>query len=218
MRDYEQLLSDDPAWPELAALAKSQSKRVTVLPRDEKKARACLEGLQVTTRSALGALAHETGGVLVDHGWLRMLGSGHPRLPRTLGGWNAELRVPLAEFVIVADDVIGGVFAINGGGLGPAIGKVHYFAPDSLAWEDMGLGHGAWVEWTFTGDLDKFYKNVRWPRWELEVEPIPGDRTLSLWPPPWTVEGKDVSKVSRRAVPATEMWALLQDTGAQLAP
>jgi hypothetical protein len=206
MRSYQELLSDDPAWPQIAALASKASARVTLLPRDAARAAACLEGLQVTTRSPLGAIAHETGGVLVDRNWLRVLGSGHARLTRTLGHWNEKLSIALAHFMIVADDVIGGVFAINGGGLGPARGSVHYFAPDCLRWEDIGLGYGAFVEWAFTGDLDKFYESVRWPGWQAEIAPLDGDRALHLYPPPCTVEGKDVSKVSRRPVPAAELW------------
>jgi hypothetical protein len=78
-------VSDDPAWPEIAALAAQRPAHIRVLPCDPAAARTCLEALQITTRSSLGALAHETGGILVDHGWLRMLGSGHPTLQRTLG-------------------------------------------------------------------------------------------------------------------------------------
>ena len=40
-------------------------------------------------RSPLGAVVYETGGILVDGGWLRILGSGNARLTRTLPGWNA---------------------------------------------------------------------------------------------------------------------------------
>jgi len=216
MKTYEELLSTDPAWPEIAAAA-SGSRRVTLLPPAPARARSCLEALQVTTRSPLGAVAHETGGMLVDHGWLRVLGSGHARLTRSLGRWNAELQIDLADFVIVADDVVGGVFAINGGALGPARGNVHYFAPDTLRWEDLALGYGAYVRWAFTGDLDTFYANLRWSGWQPEVEQVDGDRMLSLYPPPCSVEGKDRSKVSRRPVPAAELWRLNVDAAAQLA-
>jgi hypothetical protein len=215
-RTYAELLSDEPAWPEIAALATAASSRIAVLSRDADLAAACLEALQVTTRSPLGAIAHETGGVLVDHGWLRLLGSGHQRLKRVLGRWNEELGIALTSFMIVADDVSGGVFAINGGALGPSRGNIHHFAVDTLRWEDTGLGYGAFVRWAFTGDLAEFYANVRWPGWEAEVEQLHGDKALSLYPQPWSAEGKDVSKASRRPVPAAELWRLNMDVLSQL--
>lgn len=215
MRTYEELLSSDPAWPLLAADIE-RAPRVTVLPRDPAAARACLEGLQVTTRSTLGALAHETGGLLVDHGWLRLLGSGHPRFTRTLGGWNATLGVPLAEMVIVADDAIGGVFAINGGALGPARGNVYYYAPERLAWEDMGIGHSQLVSWAIEGDLATFYGEWRWPGWEREADALEPDRMIFLYPPPWTEQGKDVASVHRGTVPAAELYRVQWDLARQL--
>ena len=216
MRSYTELVSEDPAWPEIAALAAEASGRVAVLPKTANAARACLEGLQVTTRSPLGAVAHETGGLLVDSGWLRVLGSGHPQLARTLGGWNHHLGIPLAQLLIVADDVIGGVFAVNGGALGPAPGNVYYFAPDSLRWEDIGCGYGAWLRGVFAGDLAKFYEGSRWPGWELEVADCGGDRALVLYPPQWTAEGKDLAKVSRSPAAAEQVWRYQLETLRQL--
>jgi hypothetical protein len=215
MRGYRELLSEDPAWPELEVAARA-SGRVTILPRHADAARACLEKLQVTTRSTLGALAHETGGMLVDHGWLRLFGCGHERLRRALGQWNETLGIPLADFLLVADDVVGGAFAINGGALGATLGNIYYFAPDALAWEDMELGNSAFVQWALKGDLAAFYEGMRWSGWQTDIDHVGGDQTLSLYPPPWTKEGKDLSKVSRRAVPAHEVWGLQQDFARQL--
>jgi hypothetical protein len=216
MRTYADLISSDPFWPQVAASAASASSRVTVLPCNARMARACLEALQVTTRSALGALAHETGGLLVDHGWLRVFGSGHPKLTRTLGGWNAQLGIPLEQLLIVADDAVGGVFAINGGALGPTRGSVYYFAPDTLRWENLELGHAAFVQWVIEHDLTTFYQHLRWPGWESDVSALGGDQALSLYPPPWSAEGKDVAKVARGVVPAAELWLLQMEMVAQL--
>ncbi|MEM7344538.1 MAG: DUF2625 family protein, partial [Chloroflexota bacterium] len=49
---------------------------VEVLPRDKKRAEQELYQAQVTTRSPMGAIIYETGGVLIDGGWIRILGSG----------------------------------------------------------------------------------------------------------------------------------------------
>lgn len=81
-RSYAELLSDDPAWPEVVKSAAAPN-GVVVLPiASDALRRACLEAIQVSTRSTLGTLAHECGGILVDHGFVRLLGSGCERLPR----------------------------------------------------------------------------------------------------------------------------------------
>lgn len=62
---------------------------VEVLPPPDDATRdLALLATQVTTRSPMGAVIYESGGILVDYGWLRILGSGHPRLPRSLPEWN----------------------------------------------------------------------------------------------------------------------------------
>ena len=42
-------------------------------------------------------------------------------------------------FQLLADDAVGGFFAIDGGGLSLEQGKVCYFAPDTLDWEWMEM-------------------------------------------------------------------------------
>lgn len=69
----------------------------------------------------VSALAHETGGLLVDHGWLRLFGSGHERLRRALGAWNETLGIPMSDFFLVAGDAVGGAFAMNGTALGSGL-------------------------------------------------------------------------------------------------
>jgi hypothetical protein len=82
----------------------------------------------------MGAIVYETGGLLIDNGWLRLLGSGHDRLTRTLPSWNHERS---AGYLLVGGDVIGGFFAINGGALGPDPSKLYYWAPEYGARADQ---------------------------------------------------------------------------------
>ena len=116
----------------------------------------------------------------------------------------------------VGRDILGGIFAVNGGGLAGGVGNVHYFAPDTLDWEDLGLGHGDFIAWAMSGAVDTFYADFRWPGWQDEVRSIPLDHALSVYPPLFTAEGKDRGSTSRRPVPWDELRAFNEDTRRQL--
>lgn len=156
----------------------------------------------------MGAIVYETGGMLIDHGWLRILGSGHPRLPRSLPDWNLGRTwdgktQPAA--LLVADDVLGGFFALNGGALKGKLGNTSYFAPDSHQWEDLEIGYSQFVCWALSGSLDKFYDTLRWPGWESEVEKLRGDQALSIYPMLFC-SGPPIEKRHRGAVPIAEIY------------
>lgn len=132
---------DEPAWPGLATLIDAAPLPVVVLPVPPDQARAVLYRLQVTARSALGALALNCGGLLIDHGWLRVLGGGGDGLP-DIAAVN-DLADPARThspppFLTVAFDVLGGRFAVDGGGLGVQPGQVCYWGPDTLEWSGLG--------------------------------------------------------------------------------
>jgi hypothetical protein len=180
-----------------------------------------LLALQVTSRSPMGAVALETGGLLVDHGWIRVLGGGNKRLPRSIHEWNRLVRGSaqrLPGTILVGDDVLGGFFAINGGGLNGARGHVFYHSPQSLAWEDVAPSYSEWLVGIMIGDLEAFYKGMRWLGWHREVEPLTGDRAINVYPFLFA-SGEDVSKRSRRPVPLEELWGLLvEEAPGQLGP
>ena len=73
MTSARALAPADPAWPQLEKELLANPE-ITVLPIVPAAGRESLHRLQVTTRSRMGALALHTGGLLVDHGWLRVLG------------------------------------------------------------------------------------------------------------------------------------------------
>ncbi len=191
---------------EWAAEAKNP---VEVLTCDRPDGERALLALQVTTRSPMGALAYETGGLLVDHGWVRVLGAGCPRLPRGIDTWNglAGGTRKIEGALLVADDAVGGFFALNGDGLPGPAGHVFYHAPDRLAWEDTAKGYSDWLNWLFLGDLEGYYEGMRWSDWRRDASALAGDRGFSIVPPPFT-KGGPIEERSRRAVPSQELWHL----------
>jgi len=115
--------------------------------------------------------------------------------------------------LLIADDVLGGFYAINGGAFGPeSIGKVFYFAPDNLRWEATKKTYSDFLIFCFSGDLTSYYKNLRWPGWEQEVLALNGNQGLFCVPFLFTKEGKNVAKDKRGIVPIAELWGFGQDT------
>lgn len=204
----------DPGWPVVLDLIAAATNAVEVLPRERARSEQTLLRLQVTTRAPLGAIAYECGGLLIDHGWVRVLGGGHSRLPRDVASWNLGAgedrndRLPGA--LLVADDVLGGFFAINGDAFPGPPKNVHYFAPDTLAWEDLGRGYTEFLRFLMVADLDAFYEERRWPGWQDEVSQLNGDSVFSILPFLW-VSGPPIAERSRRAVPVDELWGLQQE-------
>ena len=221
MRPVKELINtDDPSWKLVQEWIDSAKNKVEILPADSLKAKEALYKTQVTTRSPMGAVVYMTGGLLVDHGWIRILGSGHPRLPRSLPEWNKGKSFKEygqgAPFLLIADDAIGGFFLLNGGALGKDLGKVYYFAPDNLGYEPLNLSYTDFLLFCFNDDLNKFYEGNRWVNWQKDVADLPGDKVFNFFPPLWTKEGKNINKSSRRAIDIEEQYNLNLDMKKQL--
>jgi hypothetical protein len=213
MRSVDDLINKtDPGWTLVQAWIKSAKNKVEILVVDTVKAKDALYKTQVTTRSPMGAIVYMTGGLLIDDGWIRILGSGNTKLSRTLPDWNKgksfrEFGEP-PSFLLIADDAIGGFYLLNGGGLGKDLGKVYYFSPDNLEYEPLDITYTEFLLFCFNSDLDKFYKGNRWRKWRSEVSKLNGDKVFNFYPFLWTKEGKDINKNSRKAIPIEEQYSL----------
>jgi hypothetical protein len=212
MRTLAELLNTtEPAMPLIRTWMADAKCPVEILPCSAADGERALLDAQITTRSPMGAICHETGGILVDDGWLRILGAGCERLPRALMAWSRE-RVPFfgqqPSFLIIADDPIGGFFCLNGGAFTHVEpGHVAYFAPDTLEWEDLDMTYSDFLCWSWSGVLERFYGDQRWPDWRAEMKALRGDQTFCVYPFLWA-EGPPIDERVRKAVPSAEMWHL----------
>lgn len=123
MKTLEELINlDEPGWELVMDWLNDAKNKYEILPKDQKRAEKELLHTQVTTRSPMGAVIYETGGILIDGGWLRILGSGSEQLNRGLSEWNKgktfESNGEQPSHFLIADDIIGGYFALNAGGIG----------------------------------------------------------------------------------------------------
>ena len=201
MRPLAELInSDDSALPMIQEFAGRIPGRCIILPVSRNSGDV-LYHTQVTTRSPMGAIIYHTGGIFVD-GWLRILGSGSEQIQRSLPDWNAGRS---SGFCLVADDIVGGFFAIDGGSLGHSQGDVCYWGPDSLDWISLGRGFTDFLHWAMAHDFDEFYSALRWPKWREDALQLTGDRCFSFYPFLWTHEGS-IQGSHRSTVPISEAF------------
>src|SRR4051794_37313068 len=174
-------VDEESAWPLVESWIAEAKNDARVLAGDRRRGEEALRLLQVTPRSALGAIAIETGGLLVDHGWVRVLGGDGLVRWNALGG--ADAVEPLEDALVVAYDAIGGFYALNGGAFPREPGSVFFLAPDTLGGEDFEMGHSVFVRWLCDADLDGFYDELGWPGWEREVPDGSLELGFPLYPP-----------------------------------
>ncbi|NGZ75670.1 DUF2625 family protein [Saccharibacillus alkalitolerans] len=223
MKELHELLSEDSAWPELSEALRTAKNEVRVLDRDRQRAEETLVGMQTSDRTTLGAVVLNCGGLLIDRGWLRVLGSGGEEIAGDIRSWNGlgpeplELKFKPEGYVIAAYDIAGGFFAINNGAFNDRAPNVYYFAPDTLEWEDTEKGYTDFLDWALNGDLEQYYGTFRWNGWEEEAEALGGFQAMRIYPFLWSEEGRDVNRADRTPVSAAELWDLQQDMRRQLA-
>lgn len=210
MKRLDELIDKkDEMWQLIQEWATKSGHTNEFLPVNFDNARKVLLKLQVSTKSALGAVAYKTGGILADNRWLRILGSGHEMFLRDIVSWNeiedSGSSAKLKGCLLIADDVLGGFFAINGGAFQGEMGNVFYFAPDTLEWEDLEMGYTDFIHWALVGDVAKFYESFRWNEWKNEVLNINCDQGILIYPFLWA-EGPELTNRARKAVPIDELW------------
>lgn len=206
--------TSDPAWIFVKDWIKKTEVKVVVLPKEKTRADKEIETAQVTTHSPMGAVIYETGGIIIEDGIIRILGSGNTKLNRGLMEWNKDKSFTKDEkpkFLLIADDVFGGFFAINGGSLSPDyLGKVFYLAP-TLKWENLDLSYSDFLLFCFSKKINEFYSDFKWKTFDKDFIKTDFDKSFSFYPYLFTEEGKEIDKVTKKLVPISELWALYND-------
>lgn len=208
MSSDELIDRENHAWPELKALMDQGKNTYTYVPAKPEMGKNTLHQLQVSTRSYLGAVAYETEGMVVDHGWITLLGAGGESVYGSLASWNGLNAEPVVEalsgMMVVAYDVAGGFFALDTGKFDGS-GQIYYFAPDALEWESTELSYSEFMTWLAEGDLQLFYETFRWKGWQEDMAQLDNGQVFAYFPPLWTKEGSG-KKSSKAPVHIAEAW------------
>ena len=205
----EELINkSQPGWRLVQRWVDKAKNKVEVLPRDSATAKDALFKTQVTAGSPMGAIIYSTGGLLIDYGWMRILGSGNIKLNRTLPEWNKGKSLKefgdKPSFLLIADDVIGGFFAVNGGQFGKDVNKIYYLSPDNLTWKALGLTYTEFLNFCFNRILTNFIEDFDGPIGKRRYQNL-----MATWFTPFILsygqrKVKTLIKSQRRPIPIEE--------------
>lgn len=211
MKPLSELVNQkDPAWPLIQQWISNAKNKIEILETDSLKAKQVLYDTQVSTYATLGSIIYNTGGIMIDHGWIRILGSGNSRLNRSVSEWNLGKTIKhygdQPDYLLVADDAAGGFFAINYGAFGSDLKNIYYLAPNSLVWEPLNFGYSEFVLFCFDGDLSEFYRGLRWSTWNQFIADLDGNKSYSFRPYLWAKEGTDINSCTRKLVSTEDLF------------
>lgn len=197
----------DSAWAEIANLAENSKNKNVILPAKLKQAQAALSALPSAISPNLAAVVSHSGGITIDDEWIRILGSGHEQLKRSVPEWNKN-KTGKNEFLLVADDALGGFFALNYGKLGTDTGKIYYFSPKKTAFIPLNKDYKDFLEFCFNGDLTQFYAGMRWKSWRTDVKNLGTDNAYVFLPFLWRNPNINIEKRIRQVVSVEEKYML----------
>lgn len=204
-------------WEELKQMFSDSDKNIKVNRSKKSKGDNTLDVLKITPKSALGSVLFNTSGITVDN-WVRVLGAENEE-NRGILSYNRINENGVANTIdnmlIVADDVVGGIFALNAGKFSDGIGDVWYFAPDTLQWESLEMKYSEFISWIARGNTDEFYSELRWSKWRDDVSNVNFDEAILIYPFLWSNEVK-IEKADKKIVPVEELLNINQEYSKKL--
>ena len=198
---HELIQLETSTYQELLELQHNATSRTTFLTLDNVvEAEDALLLYQAPTNSYFGTIIYKTGGVLINDGWLRILGGGSSKLS-PIHVWNHRLTNRIDYQLIIAYDVLGGYFFIENKENDSASSVVFYFSPQNFTVSSVAVNYKTFIQYCFTEQLTEFYKNYYWATWQQDIQSLPTDHIFDFTPPLWTTEGKSIAYSLKTSIP-----------------
>ena len=203
---------DNDLWQEINNMLRSSNRKIDLNLDESKDGIKALDILKITSKSVLGSIILNTSGIVIDN-WIRIFGH-NSNINRGIIEYNVieenGVATKVIKMLIVADDVVGGIFALNAGRFSEGIGKVWYFAPDTLEWESLEMEYSEFIAWTTQGNIDEFYSTMRWSTWKEDCKNVKFNDAILIYPFLWSNEIQ-LEKADKKIVPSEELLKLNQE-------
>ena len=190
-------------WKQIVYILNESDNKIRVDKLDEYNT-CMLNKMGIDEHSALGQVVANTYGITVN-GYIRILGSGDGITSYNIMDYNIELEKYFdSGKLIVANDIFGGLFAINTENQDYNSGDILYFAPDTLEWENLEITYIELLEFVSSDDINLFYKNFKWSKFEKYIQEVNYNQGILIYPFLWSKEC-NIEKADKKIVPFSEL-------------
>ena len=187
-------------WNAIKELLQSSERKIEIVENENPRAPMILKWAKIKEHTDLAAVISNCEQIIVDD-WVHVFGSG-----KGADGQTVFMLSSLADEdfmkhgIVVAKDVLGGLYAICMNEMDDAYGDIFYLQPECLEWENSGMSYSEFLVWLAHEDLDAFYQDVRWEGWRDVTSHINIESALKFTPEIW-MANCDISAAPRQIVP-----------------
>jgi len=166
-----------------------------------------IQEIGASPESVLGAVVVNTCGIVFDK-WVFVIGQSFDNFG--ILNFSEKMNYDSNGLLVVATDIVGGVFALNMGRFTEDQGLVWYFAPDTLEWESLEMKYSQFIAWLTQGDLAGYYSSMRWTNWRKDAESVSFGKGILVYPYLWAKEC-NIETASKTVVPLSEILGMNEE-------
>lgn len=196
----------DVIWKKIRSILDNSKNMLCIYEETTENGQIECEKLNIPADSVLTSVVMNCSGICIDN-WIRILGQGSEKRNGVLYYNTLIDDSCLDGMFIVANDVVGGIYAINISRFENEKSIVWYFAPDTLQWESLGMKYLDFIAWTACGNTSEFYETMRWNEWIMDCKNIEFDSGYLIYPFLWANEC-DINSANRKKVSFDELMKL----------
>ena len=188
-------------WKEIVNITEKSDRNINILNCNNINVNEECERLGIPSDSVLFSVVVNSNGIVIDD-WIRIWGQSNS-MNAGVYYYNSKFKDYISGMILVAGDVVGGLFAINVTRFDEK-NLIWYFAPDTLEWECLDMKYNEFIAWTFQGNIDEFYATMRWKSWKKDVKGIEINKAILIYPFLWAKEC-DIETASKKIVTIDEI-------------
>lgn len=193
-------------WNEISEMLNKSPNKICIYEKTEYD-NDILSKMGVDQNSVLGQIVANAYGIVVDN-IVRVYANGDDKVTHNICHCNLELDKSFGnKKLFVADDVFGGLFAMNNGAFEGSQGKIWYFAPDTLGWNNLEITYPEFITWISSSSFSDFYCAFKWNDFQSNICDIKFNQGLLIYPFLWSKECI-IEYADKKIVPFSELISL----------